>query len=173
MSDTKVCNTCGAEKPLDEYHIRKENGKHRNECKECTRSNNRRRAKENPQWDRDRYQRDKVKRKAAVSAYRRKNPDKATEWSRTSRRRNPAHYNAKSSEYRALKLERTVSWANPDKIKAKYQEAKDLEATLGIPFHVDHIVPLRGEKVCGLHVETNLQVIPATLNIRKSNKFKV
>lgn len=48
--------------------------------------------------------------------------------------------------------------------------AKRLSRETGIPHHVDHIVPLQGDHVSGLHVESNLQVIPATDNIRKRNK---
>lgn len=66
---------------------------------------------------------------------------------------------------RALKLRATPAWANEEKIKKIYAECPK-------GHHVDHIVPLQGRKVCGLHVEDNLQYLPAAENIRKSNKHE-
>lgn len=56
-------------------------------------------------------------------------------------------------------------WADLEAISCIYQEAKYLG------WHVDHMVPLRNPKVCGLHVEHNLQLLPPVENLRKNNKF--
>lgn len=71
----------------------------------------------------------------------------------------------------AAQLQRTPQWADLKAIESFYIEARRLTAETGIEHHVDHIIPLRGRNVSGLHVETNLQVIPAEVNKRKSNRF--
>ena len=64
-------------------------------------------------------------------------------------------------------LRATPAWANLDAIRAIYAEAKRLQEMDGVPRDVDHIVPLRGRNVCGLHVETNLQILTARENRKK------
>jgi excisionase family DNA binding protein len=66
---------------------------------------------------------------------------------------------------------RRPPWANGEAIRAVYERAKSITRETGVPHHVDHIIPLQGEYVSGLHVEANLQVVPAVDNIRKRNKF--
>lgn len=66
---------------------------------------------------------------------------------------------------RAGKLKRTPQWANLERIKEIYDNCP-------IGYHVDHIVPLQGLYVSGLHVETNLQYLTPEENLRKSNTFQ-
>jgi len=71
---------------------------------------------------------------------------------------------ARQAKYRTAKLTSIPSWADIRKIAKIYAECPD-------GYHVDHIIPLQGEFVCGLHVENNLQYLTAEDNIKKSNNF--
>ena len=71
--------------------------------------------------------------------------------------------NHNSALRHARKLRAVPKWANLEKIKEIYKNRKK-------GFHVDHIIPLKGENVCGFHVENNLQYLTAKENILKSNK---
>lgn len=75
---------------------------------------------------------------------------------------------------RAKKIQATPAWLTKEQLKQIqdfYILAKNLVLTTGIQYHVDHIVPLRGKDVSGLHVPWNLQVLTAHENINKSNKI--
>ncbi|MES2511825.1 MAG: hypothetical protein V4625_18015 [Pseudomonadota bacterium] len=65
----------------------------------------------------------------------------------------------------------TPAWANEKAIKAIYAEAKRLTNETGIPHEVDHVVPIQGSKVCGLHVEHNLQILTKAKNVQKHANF--
>lgn len=71
---------------------------------------------------------------------------------------------ASVNKRRAAKLNAIVAWTNLEKIKEKYKNCPK-------GYHVDHYFPLQGENVCGLHVENNLQYLPASKNISKGNKL--
>ena len=73
-----------------------------------------------------------------------------------------SHYGAKPSE-----LTSPLTAEDHERIKAIYREAAAREGE----WHVDHIIPLRGKLVCGLHVPDNLQILPGAENRRKSNAY--
>jgi len=79
---------------------------------------------------------------------------------------------AREAARRAQKGKATPPWADIAAIKAVYAQAKELEKLDGVKRHVDHIVPLKGRNVCGLHVLCNLRIITASDNLRKSARFE-
>lgn len=77
---------------------------------------------------------------------------------------NPERHRAKFAKYRAAKLKRTPKWADLGAIQQFYKNCPE-------GHHVDHIIPLQGKLVSGLHVLENLQYLPAAENCGKCNKF--
>jgi hypothetical protein len=83
---------------------------------------------------------------------------------------NKGRIRANVVRYRATKINACPKWADQHAIREIYRLAAR-ERKAGADVHVDHIIPLRGDLVCGLHVEYNLQVIPAAENLRKHNRL--
>ncbi len=79
-----------------------------------------------------------------------------------------------NSAMRAAAIEqRTPAWVDRKAIASVYAEARRISAETGIVHHVDHEIPLQGRLVSGLHVASNLRVLRAEVNVRKSNRFEV
>lgn len=78
---------------------------------------------------------------------------------------------ANKAKRKAQKRLATPSFADNEKIKLIYKQCLEITNSTGIPHHVDHIVPLISDEVCGLHVEWNLQILPASENAVKGNKL--
>jgi hypothetical protein len=64
-------------------------------------------------------------------------------------------------------------WADKKAIQSIYIRARQLTKETGIKYEVDHIIPSNHPLVCGLHVESNLQIITESENIKKSNSFLI
>ena len=88
--------------------------------------------------------------------------------------KNYKHGKVNTPEYRSMQARqshmkrklRTPSWANKEKIKQFYMNKPE-------GHHVDHIIPLQGKYVSGLHVSENLQYLPAQENLLKNNIYEV
>ena len=85
--------------------------------------------------------------------------------------KNPGLRNTWDARRRAQEKRAMPCWANEFFIAEAYHLAQLREQHTGFGWHVDHVIPLQNPLVCGLHVENNLQVIPATENWKKSNSF--
>lgn len=94
-----------------------------------------------------------------------------SEWKRS----NKGQVNFLNSKRYAFKLQRTPAWLTEHDllhIKCLYQLAAMRTRESGQVWHVDHIIPLNGETVSGLHCPLNLRVIPAEENLRKYNLYE-
>lgn len=155
QSGVKECTMCGTEKPISQFNkrtrTRKDGSKYQALdacCKVC--KNNKAKAH-------------RVSPEGIVA--------------RKAYRASPAG-KAKAKREKALRDKRnrqaTPKWLTKEQkqqIVDIYDHMRDCRATTGEDYHVDHIVPLRGENVCGLHVPWNLQVLPAHVNMSKSNEL--
>jgi hypothetical protein len=104
--------------------------------------------------------------KSCRKEYKESSKERIQEWSKEYFQLNKSDFYARNAHYRASKLQATPSWIDQEKIKQIYKTCPE-------GYHVDHIVPLQGELVCGLHCEFNLQHLPAKDNLSKNNRFKV
>lgn len=112
--------------------------------------------------------------KAANEKWRAGNRDKMKNLVRQWRLNNPDKINARDAKRNAAELQRTPPWLTKEHIESiriMYAYAKKLQCKTGINYHVDHIVPLQGKNVSGLHVPWNLQVITAEENVKKGNRY--
>jgi hypothetical protein len=99
-----------------------------------------------------------------------RNKDKKREYDREWVKNNRAASNSHKASRRAKEHNATPFWLTKDQveaIKAIYLEAERLSIETGVPHQVDHIVPLSGKIVSGLHVPWNLRAIPAQENNRR------
>lgn len=114
--------------------------------------------------------------KAAMNARKKKWADEHREERlaarREARKADPVKWRSKGAFYRAQRraaeLKATPPWADKSSIEAVYSEAAELRK-LGIDVEVDHLFPLQGEQVCGLHVKDNLRIVLTQENRSKHN----
>lgn len=175
----KTCTSCGVSKPLTEYHREKRasDGK-RSVCKQCRKIERSDWYLSNREYHLEYYKKYRVGnkdklRKQAKEHYQ-KNKDKYFKYRKEYYAGNKPKFRQWGAKYRASKTNSTPPWLTEEQKKQMeyfYWLAKDLQVTTGEAYHVDHIVPLQGKDVCGLHVPWNLQILPADVNLKKNNNF--
>ena len=118
---------------------------------------------------------DPMKAKSLVKDWELRHPEKVKQYRKKWLTRNPHVTRARAAKREAYKRAHTPKWLSVDDkwvIAEAYLLAQLRRAATGIDWHVDHVVPLRGKMVSGLHVPWNLQVIPAQDNWHKNNLFQ-
>lgn len=171
------CIACGILKDSNNTWVSKTTGRFHSYCRSCHSDKQKQYRLLNKEKARA-YQKEYYKEnKSYLNEYNRewqkKNPHVNRESSKRWRLKYPDRNAANTSRYSKRVRRATPPWLtedNWDSINYKYMIAKDASLISGEKYHVDHIVPLLGKNICGLHVPWNLQVLPADVNIKKSNK---
>lgn len=174
--EQKPCAGCKASLPLTSFW--KSGGSkcgYAARCKTCMSA-----------WERDRWQRVKDKKSEYFKHRYEENQQLIAERQKSDRLNNVEKYSARkrdyysrnphkkreaTSRYLASKKSAVPAWADHEQIENLFKIAHELTQATGVDHHVDHIVPLQSRFVCGLHVESNLRVIPARENMSKGNRY--
>lgn len=168
------CSKCGIEKELDCFNKRiNPSGApvKRGVCKAC------RYAKRNVERIKKAQKRFRDKDREAWNAYHQKwrdeNRDKVHKAQKRYYDSHTLQMICKARKREADELQAMPVWADQKKIKIIYAVARWLDKNCihGGKYHVDHVVPLKGKNVCGLHVHNNLQILEAGENMKKHNKW--
>jgi len=168
----KKCGSCKIEKREDAF--RSVTGKEYRYCRACLLRNAKKYRDANPD-----------KRRAAKENWRKANLSRhasnygkwiesnrahKSEYMRDYSRSNAARLNAAKTKRQAHRRSAVPKWVNEFFVEECYDLARRRTKSLGFQWSVDHIVPMTSDKVCGLHWEGNLRVIPHLLNISKKNR---
>ncbi len=167
----KHCTKCGKTKPLVEFgrNAQKKDGL-RPWCKICHNASNAAWRSKSPDYYKIRQVENPARRKKYDAAYKEKHPTYLKDYYE----QNKHTFIARVRRRRNHTSQVTVAWADEQKIKLLYRISSNLNKLHGyIKYHVDHIVPLQGKLVSGLHVHNNLQILRAEENKTKYNKWKL
>lgn len=160
----KTCSKCNVKQSIDEFY---KNSRYADGyvtwCKACKKSH----ARANPQINRNWVAKNQGNVLKTKQKYVEANIEKVRASKRKWSKANTKKELAKTVRYQLAKLHRTPKWLTVEDIKSI--EVFYINCPKG--YHVDHIVPLQGKNVSGLHVLSNLQYLPALVNQKKSNKY--
>ena len=156
----KLCRDCQSQN----YRMWRQNNIHKiREKNKNYYHNNKERIQETKRLD---YENNKEEIIQKSKDYYMKNKQKIKERVSHYKKNNRGRYNALCAKRKLATLQRTPSWTDLEAIKKFYINCPE-------GYHVDHIIPLQGKLVSGLHTLENLQYLPAIENISKANKFVV
>ena len=152
MSKLYKCTLCNKKKQVNDFYLRESGSINEYKCKCCLLDKRKNHYNTN-------YELVRECNRKAVSSFQKRNPEKNCE---------------KTARYNANKKNRIPSWLSKDdlsKIRSIYKMCRLISQKTGIRHEVDHVIPINGKDVSGLHVPWNLQIITKEDNIKKSNKI--
>ena len=162
---TKVCTCCGVEKAIENFRFKYESkrpkGFYISFCKDCENLKSREYQKQNLDKYREYNQRAYLKKHGPIKRNMHHTEETRAQWKR------------EKAYKRATRAKQARVLWDKELTDFVYTEAHKLRKLrneqTGFEWHVDHVIPLKGKEVCGLHVWNNFAVIPKVENLRKGN----
>lgn len=172
----KKCKTCGEEKQFEEFPVARKtptSTHYRAHCTPCTREYRRENYKNSPELkkNKQKYEKERWLLLKTDTTWYKEKLEKLKKLKKSHYQRNKARLYVKLLNRREKVRKATPPWANIGKMMEIYALADKKSAAKKKKYEVDHIVPLKSDTVCGLHVEYNLQIITRKENRRKHNNF--
>ena len=156
-----ICKTCLKTKPKNGFSVNKQmRSGLASDCKSCVTL----RAK---LW----YENNKDRKRAYDTKRRAEKTHLYRAASKRWREAHPEKKRADTGSRRRRVRSQMPPWISPTSMACFYESAQRVSVCLGVPHDVDHIMPIHGKGVSGLHVPWNLQVMPSRLNARKSASY--
>ena len=188
MADYRTCKICGEAKPFERstWVWRTHNGCYGNICKACHIAKCILGKQQglyvkvyNPASNKSRATRHAKRHPGAANAasrtWKKLNTATAKHATKAWYAKNPGYASTAARRRELTLIQRTPKWVDPEHawfIQEAYSLMQLRTAVTGIQWHVDHVVPLHGKHVSGLHVIQNLCVIPARHNLVKGNSYE-
>jgi len=172
----KECRVCAEQKDISSFGLDKsKKDGHHSICKPCASlwyakyylANKDKIKSRAAQWHRDNFEIKSKRMKLWAEKNRTRSNEIKYKWAEM----NPEKTVHLQAQRRGAQKQSTPVWANRFYMAEAYALARLRTKVTGVKWHVDHIVPIQSKKVCGLHVENNLQVIPASINSSKKNLY--
>ena len=158
----KICKACAKSLALSAFRAHPMSADRlQGKCKVCTTA-----------YDRSRYLKTREKQIQNARAWNIANPEKVRISGKRADSKRKAYRAMSYREYDEKVKSGTPAWADESEMRMSY-ELSDVLSRGGVRFHVDHIVPIRGKSASGLHVQSNMRVIPGYLNRQKGNRLTV
>jgi hypothetical protein len=171
-AEEKHCCQCEILKPLSAFskNKRTKDG-YKYSCKQCISQEYFANREAEILKRKQHYQENKEQYIARAKVWKKENPEKVRLDRKQWNDKNKPLKAFYTSSRRSYTKRATPPWANLNKIQEIFEQASQQTQETGIVYSVDHIIPLRGKLVSGLHVEHNLRVIPKLENCRKGNRY--
>lgn len=160
----KVCSVCKIEKESSEFNrcARHKDGL-RGDCRSCQ-----------AKYRKIHFQLNREKQLAQSFSWKENNRERVNQYAKDWSAANPERRNANEMKRHARKVSSSLldgdEW-NDFVLQEIYEHRRVRSDETGTIWHVDHVTPLQGKQVCGLHVWYNLQLLPASENCSKNNSF--